>query len=29
MLERHEQFNEVIEGFLGQVLAPKKQRARA
>jgi pimeloyl-ACP methyl ester carboxylesterase len=29
MLERHEQFNEVIQDFLGQVLASKKQRARA
>lgn len=29
MLERHEQFNEVIEGFLAEVLAKKKQRTRA
>jgi pimeloyl-ACP methyl ester carboxylesterase len=29
MLERPDQFNEVVEGFLGDVLTPKKQRARA
>ena len=29
MLERHEQFNDVIEGFLAEALTQKKQRARA
>jgi pimeloyl-ACP methyl ester carboxylesterase len=29
MLERHEQFNEVLGGFLAEALTPKKQRARA
>ncbi len=29
MLERHEQFNEVVEGFLAETLAKKKQRTRA
>lgn len=29
MLERHEQFNEVVEGFLAEVLPSKKQRAQA
>ena len=29
MLERPDQFNEVVERFLAEVLAPRKQRARA
>jgi len=29
MLERHDQFNEVVEGFLAETLAKKKQRTRA
>jgi pimeloyl-ACP methyl ester carboxylesterase len=29
MLERPDRFNEVVEGFLGEVLAPKRQRVRA
>jgi pimeloyl-ACP methyl ester carboxylesterase len=29
MLERHEQFNEVVQGFLDEALGPRKQRARA
>jgi pimeloyl-ACP methyl ester carboxylesterase len=29
MLERPDQFNEVVEGFLAEVLAPKEQQAKA